>query len=106
MKRKIKTTERKQSGKHPEVISEKINALHKSLRKTEHTNLSSTPKKRRRRDSFFEVKRDDIYKIYNSKRKFATCYGVQYISMVIVTMFVLRVEKPSRWNKGLRGSSD
>ncbi|EJW87594.1 hypothetical protein WUBG_01497 [Wuchereria bancrofti] len=53
MKRAI---ERKQSDENSEVITEKIKAIRKSLSKIEHTNLSSNLKRRRRRDSFHEVK--------------------------------------------------
>ncbi|VBB25436.1 unnamed protein product [Acanthocheilonema viteae] len=55
----MRAVDRKQSDEHnSEIIARKIRALRKSQNKSEHVNnLSPTPKKRRRRrDSFLEVK--------------------------------------------------
>ncbi|MCP9259827.1 hypothetical protein DINM_002933 [Dirofilaria immitis] len=46
---------KKQSNEHSAIITEKIKTFRKSLRKIEHANLLTTPKKRRR-ESFLEVK--------------------------------------------------
>lgn len=52
----MRVTEKKQSDKQSNVVTQKINILRKSLSRTEHVNLLPTPKKRQKLSSFPKVK--------------------------------------------------